>query len=92
MCRSCFESFIRNGGTKTFVLNLGNRPPLEFKQDVLSQADAVRDWVDANWTQSFGATSQTILKTKPFEFLPLACRTLTKRRFARTRLPKLRTR
>jgi hypothetical protein len=59
MCRSCFESFIRNGGTKTFVLNLGNRPPLEFKQDVLSQADAVRDWVDANWTQSFGATTQT---------------------------------
>ena len=68
MCRSCFESFIRNGGTKTFVLNLGNRAPLEFKQDAPSQADAVRDWVDANWTQSFGATSQAILKTKPFEF------------------------
>jgi GH24 family phage-related lysozyme (muramidase) len=68
MCRSCFESFIRNGGTKTFVLNLGNRPPLEFKQDALSPADAAREWVDANWNQSFGATSQAILKTKPFEF------------------------
>lgn len=68
MCRSCFESFIRNGGTKTFVLNLGNRATLEFKQDASAQANAVRDWVDANWTQSFGATSQAILKTKPFEF------------------------
>lgn len=68
MSRSCFESFVRNGGTRTFVLNLGNRPPLEFKQDALSQADAVRDWVDANWNRSFGATSQAILKTKPFEF------------------------
>ena len=68
MCRSCFESFIRNGGTKTFVLNLGNRPSLEFKQDAPSQADAVREWVDEKWNQSFGATSQAILKTKPFEF------------------------
>jgi GH24 family phage-related lysozyme (muramidase) len=68
MCRSCFESFIRNGGTKTFVLYLGNRAPLEFKQDASTRADEVRDWVDENWTQSFGATSQAILKTKPFEF------------------------
>jgi hypothetical protein len=33
MCRTSFESFIRFGGTKTFVLNLANSPVLELKQD-----------------------------------------------------------
>ncbi len=68
MCRSCFESFIRNGGTKTFVLNLGHRLPLELKQDAGSGSDVIREWIDENWNPSFGATSQAILKTKPFEF------------------------
>jgi hypothetical protein len=31
MCRTCFESFIRFGGTKTFVLNLASSPVLELK-------------------------------------------------------------
>ena len=48
MCRSCFESFIRNGGTKTFVLNLGHRLPLELKQDAGSGSDVIREWIDEN--------------------------------------------
>jgi len=68
MCRTCFESFIRFGGTKTFVLNLVSSPVLELKQDGPSQQDAVRQWLDEVWSQTFGATAQAILKTKPFEF------------------------
>ena len=68
MCRTCFESFIRTGGTKTFVLTFSNRLALEAKQEDSSQNEAVRDWLDEVWSQSFGATSQAILKTKPFEF------------------------
>jgi hypothetical protein len=37
-----FESLIRFGGTKTFVLNLASRPVLELKQDGPSQKDGVR--------------------------------------------------
>ena len=68
MCRTCFESFIRFGGTKTFVLNLASSPVLDLKQDGPSQEDAVRQWLDGVWNQTFGATAQAILKTKPFEF------------------------
>lgn len=68
MCRTCFESFIRFGGTKTFVLNLTNHPAFEAKQDAPTREDVVRQWVDDVWSKSFGATTQAILKTKPFEF------------------------
>ena len=68
MCRTCFESFIRFGGTKTFVLNLTNHPAFEVKQDAPTREDVVRQWVDDVWSKSFGATTQAILKTKPFEF------------------------
>jgi GH24 family phage-related lysozyme (muramidase) len=68
MCRTCFENFIRFGGTKTFVLNLNNHPAFEVKQDILTREDVVRQWVDDVWNRSFGATTQAILKTKPFEF------------------------
>lgn len=68
MCRTCFESFIRFGGPKTFVLNLASSPVLELKQDGPSQQDVVRQWLDDVWSQTFGATAQAILKTKPFEF------------------------
>lgn len=68
MCRTCFESFIRFGGTKTFVLNLTNHPAFEAKQDTPTREDVVRQWVDDVWSKSFGATTQAILKTKPFEF------------------------
>lgn len=33
-----------------------------------TRAETVRQWVDDVWNQSFGATAQAILKTKPFEF------------------------
>ena len=68
MSRTSFENFIRFGGTKTFVLNLANGSPLEMKQDAPLQEDVVRQWVDDVWNGSFGATTQAILKTKPFEF------------------------
>lgn len=68
MCRTCFESFIRFGGTKTFVLSLASRPVLELKQDGPSQEGAVSQWLDGVWNPTFGATAQAILKTKPFEF------------------------
>jgi GH24 family phage-related lysozyme (muramidase) len=68
MCRTCFESFIRFGGTETVVLSLGYHPKLEAKQHVLALGDEVRKWVEDVWHQSFGATAQAILKTKPFEF------------------------
>ena len=68
MSRTSFENFIRFGGTKTFVRNLGSRPALEMKQDNPSQEDVVRQWVDEVWNRSFKATTQAILKTKPFEF------------------------
>jgi len=62
------ENFIRFGGTKTFVLALYSRPSFESKQDNPSEEDPVRQWVDDVWNQSFGAATQAILKTKPFEF------------------------
>lgn len=68
MSLTSFENFIRFGGTKTFVLDLSSRPALEIKQDNPSEDDLVRQWVDEVWNQSFGATTQAILKTKPFEF------------------------
>jgi len=68
MCPACFESFIRFGGTKTFVLNLGYHRKLEAKQHALTPGGKVRQWVEDVWHQSFGATAQAILKTKPFEF------------------------
>lgn len=68
MYRTRFESFIRSGGTKTFVLNLANPPAFEVKQAGSTLEDGVRQWVDDVWSQSFGATTQAILKTAPFEF------------------------
>lgn len=68
MSLTSFENFIRFGGIKTFVLDLSSRPALEIKQDNPSEDDFVRQWVDDVWNQSFGATTQAIVKTKPFEF------------------------
>ena len=68
MSQTSLENFITFGGTKTFVLNLGNCPALELKQDNLSQEDVARQWVGDVWNRSFGATTQAILKTKPFAF------------------------
>jgi hypothetical protein len=49
-------------------LNLNNHPAFEVKQDTPTREDVVRQWVDDVWNRSFGATTQAILKTKPFEF------------------------
>ena len=68
MCQTCFQSFIRFGGTKTFALNLASSPVLELRQDGPSRQDVVHQWLDGVWSQTFGATAQAILKTKPFEF------------------------
>lgn len=68
VCRKYFESFIRFGGTKTFVLSFASRPVLELKQDDPSQEGAVSQWLDGVWNQTFRATAQAILKTQPFEF------------------------
>ena len=68
MCRSCFESFIRFGGTKTFSLNLRYQSVLEAKQSDSGQEASVQSWLDGVWNQIFGSTAQAILKTKPFEF------------------------
>ena len=68
MCRSCFESFIRFGGTKTFNLNLRYQSVLEANQNDSGQEASVQSWLDRIWHQTFGSTAQAILKTKPFEF------------------------
>jgi hypothetical protein len=68
MCRTCFESFIRTGTAKSFVLTFGRKPLLEAKQDSVSLDAAVRGWIAEVWSESFVATSQAILKTSPFEF------------------------
>lgn len=68
MRQTSFEKFIRFGGTKTFILKTGSHPGLVFKQETPSTGDVVRDWVDDVWSRTFGATSQAILKTEPFEF------------------------
>lgn len=68
MGHACFESFIRSGGTGTFVLNLAGPLDFEAKQVSPISDDLVRRWVDEVWNTSFAATTQAILKTKPFEF------------------------
>ena len=68
MCRTGFESFIRSGGTKTFILKLADHPTFEVKQDSPTREDVVRQWVDDVWSKSFGATTRAILKARPFEF------------------------
>lgn len=68
MCRSCFESFIRVSGTKTFSLNLRYQTGLEAKQSELAHEAFVQSWLGDVWHQIFGSTAQAILKTKPFEF------------------------
>lgn len=68
MRQTSFEKFIRFGGTKTFILKTGSHPGLVFKQETVPTGDLVRDWVDDVWSRTFGATSQAILKTEPYEF------------------------
>lgn len=69
MCRTSFESFIRFGGAKAFILKPSSHQGFEAKQNSpWTREEAVRQWVDDVWNQSFGATTQAILKTKPFEF------------------------
>ena len=40
------------------------------KQDVITTSPEIGQWVDEVWSRNFGAASQAILKTKPFEFSP----------------------
>lgn len=69
MCRTSFERFIRFGGAKAFILKSSSHQGFEAKQNSpWTREEAVRQWVDDVWNQSFGATTQAILKTKPFEF------------------------
>ncbi len=65
---SNFERFIRFGGSSTFVLNTGSTFGLIVKQEAAQTGDPVRTWVDSIWSRTFGATSQVILKTEPYEF------------------------
>lgn len=68
MYRSSVESFIRSGGGRALVLR--HTPPLSLglKQDGPTGEATVSQWVDDVWNRSFGATTQAILRTKPFEF------------------------
>ena len=68
MNQTSFEKFIRFGGSTTFILKTGSYPGHAFKQETPSTGDVVRNWVDGVWSRTFGATSQAILKTEPFEF------------------------
>ncbi len=70
MCQTSFETFIRFGGTKTFIVNLTKSPRYENKQGSQATEDDVRKWVDDVWSKNYGAAAQTILKTKPYEFSP----------------------
>jgi len=70
MRQSAFENFIRFGGSKSFALNLGHTAKRQEKQDNPAPEATVRDWMDQVWNKSFGATTQAILKTPPYEFSP----------------------
>lgn len=69
MRQTSFENFIRSGGNRTFILKTGPNPGLHVKQ-AAATADLVRNWVDAVWSRTFGATSRANLKAEPFEFSP----------------------
>ena len=68
MYRSSVESFIRSGGGRALVLRYTPPLSLGLKQDGPTGEATVSPWVDDVWKRSFGATTQAILKTKPFEF------------------------
>ena len=67
MYRSSVESFIRSGGGRALLLR---HTPLSLglKQDGPTGEATVSPRVDDVWNRSFGATTQAILRTKPFEF------------------------
>jgi SPP1 gp7 family putative phage head morphogenesis protein len=70
MTRTGFERFIRTGGTGTFFLTYAGSAAFERKQADPGGEDIVRRWVDEVRNRSFAATTQAILKTKPYEFSP----------------------
>ena len=70
MRQTSFQNFIRFGSSKSFTLNLGNAPKWQAKQDNPAPEVTARDWIDQVWNKSFGATTQAILKTPPYEFSP----------------------
>ena len=70
MGSTCFESFIRSGAGRSFPLTHAKPSDFETKQDSPATEDVVRRWVDEVWDQTYAATTQAILKTKPYEFSP----------------------
>ena len=70
MRQTSFEHFIRFGGSKSFALNLGHTAKRQEKQDNPAPEATGRDWMDQVWNKSFGATTQAIVKTPPYEFSP----------------------